>query len=282
MGNNDELANLLYTDQLSDATKDFLEAIKITEYNFYDNRIDTQINSSDYFHDLICNNTTELGNTKRIKLSDNKELKSERLNVLIEIFNKRKSTRNYDEKGITFDELSVLLSTSYYNVCENIFTNSKTKKSQVFHPRRNIASGGGLYPVDIYVICLKVDGLDNGIYYYNIDNECIEGVNSFENNQEILDSFFSKNRTDIEFDKISGFIVFVGNLNRVSIKYRDRGLIYSIIDVGALMQCFYITSATLNIGCCGNGGYYDNNLHSVLKLINNQQLVLGTMTFGKI
>lgn len=282
MHKTEEIANLLYNDHLCDVTKDFLETIKSNEYNNLDNKLVFQINTSDNFQELICNNTTELGNTKRYKLNEGDKINSDQIDLLKKIYSKRKSTRTYDKAGITFNELSALLKTSYYNVGDNIFYNPKTKKSKKLHPRRNIATGGGLYPVDVYIINLKIPEIPKGIYYYNVDDESIEAISNFEDDNQILGSFFTKDRTDIEFERVSVFVIFVGNLNRVALKYRDRGILFTIIDVGALMQSFYIASAVLEIGCCGNGGYYDDNLHHILKLQSNQQMVLGTMTIGKI
>jgi SagB-type dehydrogenase family enzyme len=239
------------------------------------------INSSEYFQGLLCNNTAEFGNTETIKLDEGDIELPEHVKSLKEIYKNRKSTRAYDESGLTFNELSALLKSSYYNVGEHVFQDINGN-SRTVHPRRNIASGGGLYTVDVYVISTKVQNLNQGVYYYNPDNEHLEFVDSPFDEKEVYNAFFTKYRTDVQFNKCSGFIIFVGLMNRSAFKYRDRSIIFTLTDVGALMHSFYLGASALKIGTCGIGGYLEDNLHKILQLKSKQHMVLGTMTFGKL
>ncbi len=281
MRTKDKVFNILYDDYLSDTAKDFLESMKSNEYNLMDNPYIGLINSSEYFQGLLSNNTAEFGNAKTLKLDEGDIELPEEVKALKEVYKNRKSIKNYDDSGLTFNELSAFLKTSYYNVGEHIWSD-KNGNTKTLHPRRNIASGGGLYPVDVYVINMKVQNLDQGVYYYNVDNEALELVDSPFDEKEIYNAFFTQYRTDVEFNKCSGLIIYVGLLNRPAFKYRDRSVIFTMTDVGALMQSFYLGASALKIGVCGIGGYFEDNLHKILNLKSKQHMVLGTMTFGKI
>jgi len=278
----DSIGNIFYDQYLSDHALGFLENVKSNEYNNFDNPFVVIINKSEYFQNLIINNTTELGNTEKRELETELLKDNTQVQQLQKIYENRRSTRKYDESGLSFGELSALLKLSYYNVGENKLVDKEGNMVKRLHPRRNIASGGGLYPVDMFIINLKTQDLDKGVYYYNVDKECVETISLFDDDKEVFDAFFTKYRSDVEYDKISGFVIFVGNLNRVAFKYRDRGVLFTMIDVGALMHSLYLASSTLGIGCCGIGGYFEDDLHRILKLKTNQQMVLGTIVFGKI
>ncbi len=278
----DSIANIFYDHYLSDQALGFLETLKSNEYNNFDNPFVVIINRSEYFQNLIINNTTELGNTEKRKLDIGSLKLNKQALQLQKTYENRMSTRKYNDSGLNFNELSALLKLSYYNVGDNKQVDKDGKIVKMLHPRRNIASGGGLYPVDMFVINLKVSDLDKGVYYYNVDKECLETIDLWTEDNKVFDAFFTKYRNDIQYDKVSGFVIFVGNLNRVAFKYRDRGVLFTMIDVGALMHSLYLASAALKIGCCGIGGYFEDDLHDILKLKTNQQMVLGTVSFGKL
>lgn len=189
---------------------------------------------------------------------------------LFHLNSKRRSTRNFSKEQIPFTIFSNLLGKSYYIVDEQ-------------SNRFNIPSGGALYPVDIFVISLRIQHLKNGVYYYNPFKKCLN--THIDLDKESIDlflekAFFTNKRDDIDIASSAAIIVFAGFCGRSSIKYGDLGLKFALIEAGAILQSFYLTAAQLGIGICANGGFYDDYLKELLSLNNNTEQVLLTAIVG--
>lgn len=268
----DSLANLLYENGISDYGYDFLESIKALKYHSLDadaSLIINVVNSSPYFQQLIFNNTRDIGLSDITSLEELDAECPAELNALMNIFSKRRSYRNFAENSITLKMLAALLKTAYHTYYQD---NQK---------KRNIPSGGGLFPVELYYINLSVPELKPGVYYYNPDHLLLESVRYFEPGDNLLDEIFHvKYRTDMEYKNITGYIVLTGMLNRACFKYKDKGIKWAFLDAGGIIQNIYLTCGILDIGCCANGGYLDNELAKLLGLKGKAQVTISVIAIG--
>ncbi len=64
----------------------------------------------------------------------------------------RRSQRDFSGKGVTLEQVSAVLAGAMVNEPESL--------------KRAYPSGGGRYPIEIYLINFKVSGLDRGVYHY--------------------------------------------------------------------------------------------------------------------
>src|SRR5579862_6249502 len=75
----------------------------------------------------------------------------------------RRSIRTFSDGAIGLEALARLL----------FFTYGRTDPRGMF---RAVASGGALYPLELYVAAFKVDGLDPGIYHYGVETGHLDVV----------------------------------------------------------------------------------------------------------
>ena len=271
-----KIINYLQDTGLSDESLDFLERSKMNEYDAieYSKRLNI-IMGTDYFMQHIVNTTQELSSFETVLLPEFKS-DSEAANKLLQLNFKRKSIREYSESNINFDEFTNLLKLSY----------SITKKIDGYPPSRNIASGGGLYPIDLYVVNRKVTGLKLGVHSYNIYNASLDLVIESETldqlDEQINKAFFSDQKIDMDYKNAAAYIILGGVLNRVCFKYLDRGVRFALIDAGAIIHSIYLASTALNIGSCGVGSYADDMVSELIGYKTNIQTVLGVVLIGKI
>jgi SagB-type dehydrogenase family enzyme len=266
-----DLENLLYDDYLSASARDFIESSKMHEYDYleYSQHLGA-IMDSPYYMAQITGHTTELGNLPEIGLPDNLQA-GEDYKVLRQILLNRKSTRKFDHEGISISHLSLLLRNAY-------FATSKNGPATRCTP-----SAGGLYPIGLYFISLNTIDLLNGIYHYNITTESLQQIKLLDAPllSKVEHSFYSKHRTDIDFENASGILILAGVLNKTSLKYMDRGIRFILIEAGAIMQNIYLNAAVLKMGCCACGGYIDDRVSQLLDLKSKDQTILSTIIIGK-
>ncbi|MFO7559507.1 MAG: SagB/ThcOx family dehydrogenase [Desulfobacterales bacterium] len=67
--------------------------------------------------------------------------------------------------------------------------------------------------------------------------------------------------------------LFMANLNFIDRKWGIRGYRYAMMTAGRLGQILYLGAASLQIGCCGIGAYYDDEIRKILGLDRNSALL---------
>ena len=266
--NRKEIVNLFYDDYVRPTTFDFLELTKLTDFNNLDFSEHIGLLRQSPFHvNAMTKYTPDLNyyEKKPLKLS---EEDNDRVKALKDIFDRRKSTRIFGDQGMDYEEVCNLFKLSYYILDDK---------------RRNIASGGGLYPIELFFISMNVRGMDPGVYYYNISNGSFDTVRKFDSDDEIESvnhAFFTDNREDIEFGNIGGYIVFGTYLRRMTFKYQDRGVRFAMIDAGSLMTNVYLAASALDIGVCALGGYLDDPLAELVEIEGRQEMISNAIVIG--
>lgn len=270
-----DLANLFYDQGLSQYALDFMQSSSMTSFSSMDKaqRIQSIMNIPYYSRQIIAH-TLERGTNERIQLSEDFNPETECLkNIQIE----RRSTRSF-QHYIHLEELANLLLSSY-------FITERFEKHSHHLSRRSIASGGALYPIDLYYINLHTIGLKPGTYVYNPHEAALELLQKSTNQKiflrQIRKCFPEAVLGSWQLDQISGILVFGGVLNRTSCKYGDRGLRFVLMDVGAICQNLHLSAATNKLACCAIGGYLDQVLDDLMGFKQPNETSLLTMFIGK-
>ena len=120
---------------------------------------------------------------------------------------------------------------------------------------RNAPSGGGLYPINLYLIIQNVENIEKGLYVYMPLSHALKQIKAFD--EEDIEELYkiSQYGINIENDKINIYIFYIYNLYENSRKYIDMGLAFAFIEAGEIAQNIYLASTALNLGPCDIGGY---------------------------
>ena len=172
---------------------------------------------------------------------------------------------------------------SFYSITGNeefIFKNEVVNRKI-----RNIASGGSLYPTEIFIVNNKVKELPTGAFRYNVHNSELELIKNFniEENKKLFYEAMMKtenNTVTMDMENTSFFIIFSSVINKHSFKYQDFGVVLSLIEIGEFIHSAYLTSSALDIGCCAYGGFLNNKMSELLELSNPLHLPLICMAVG--
>ena len=142
---------------------------------------------------------------------------------------------------------------------------------------RATASAGGLYPLEIYPIVCGVNGLEQGIYHYSVVDHALEVVRKGPCMAEFLKTTPYAAMCSTAAVVLVVSAVFQRNLS----KYLNRGYRFIMNDAGALLQSFYLTGVASGLGTCALGGFYDDELGTMIGLNNVDEAPVICFLLGR-
>ena len=142
---------------------------------------------------------------------------------------------------------------------------------------RAAASAGALYPADVYVFVHSVDALRSGIYYYNPIEHSLDLVVEEPDTQALIDALGMRPTC------VPDLVVLVAaTFARSSVKYRERGFRYTLMDVGHVLLNVHLAASALGHPHVVSADFYDSELGNLLRLDPARQGVLSAVVFGDL
>lgn len=177
----------------------------------------------------------------------------------------RRSVRKFSGAPLSLDELSRLL----------YFTYGRTDPRGQF---RAVASGGALYPLELYVAVFKVEGLEPGLYHYAVENgglDVVEPGDAFSGMKSAL------SWESIDIDNASVAIIMTAAFRRNTVKYLDRGYRLILMEAGEAAQNLCLLATSMNLGACLLGGFNDDQLSALLGIDGVDEAPLLPVLLGR-
>jgi SagB-type dehydrogenase family enzyme len=185
---------------------------------------------------------------------------------------RRRSIRQFSGEPITLNNLSNIIFNAYG------ITGKITLNFGVEEPVRAVPSGGGLYPLELYVASHKIEGLPPGIYHYNVLKHSLELVREGQFSAELGRALFYEEM----FKGVSAAFLITGILKRSSIKYGERAYRFMMLEAGHVGQNICLTSFSLNLGCLMLGGFYDDDVDRILGIDGVSETTLYASAVGHV
>ncbi|MGI6363120.1 MAG: SagB family peptide dehydrogenase [Bacillota bacterium] len=138
-------------------------------------------------------------------------------------------------------------------------------------------SGGGFYPVKLYLIAWNVTGLDRGVYEYFPHHHSLRVLRKGYSRQE-LEALAGFGEIDINTAAFS--MAYVYELYTNSHKYGDAGMAYAFIEAGEIAENAQLTTTALGYGACDIGGYNKQTVEKQLGLDGISKQVIHFTIFG--
>jgi len=181
----------------------------------------------------------------------------------------RKSTRSFTSENIALGSLSQLLTLScgLRNDSENAIN-------------RTYASAGARFPVEVYIIILRSDDLEPGIYHFNVSDNSLEFLRAGDYTKEI-DCYYENQKDAITTD-FPCLILFSMAFDRTMEKYGERGYRFIFLDAGHMGQNLYLTATYLELGivALGAGDVSDNKFDDMIGLVHSEENVFYAFAVG--
>jgi SagB-type dehydrogenase family enzyme len=143
---------------------------------------------------------------------------------------------------------------------------------------RTAPSAGATYPLEIFVVCggNGINGIDDGIYHYNVDNHSLALHYKGDVRQELAQAALGQ-----EFIYEAPVDIIICALyERATGIYGSRGERYVYMEVGHAGQNIYLQATTLGLATVAIGAFYDEQVREVLRL-DEQYKPLYIMPVGK-
>ena len=142
--------------------------------------------------------------------------------------------------------------------------------------RRSYPSAGGRYPLEGYVVPLRVHGLKQSVYHYHVRTHSLEEL--WPVSQSAFEECFLKD----EWCLSAGLVVFLSaSYRRSSIKYNERSYRYCLLEAGHAAQNMLLLAESRNLAGCPYGGFCDEPVMRLLDLNPQEELPLYALFFGK-
>ncbi len=179
----------------------------------------------------------------------------------------RRSTRDYVATAMTPAELSRLL-----------FLTSGVAADKFGNARRTAPSSGALYPIEVYAVVHRVDGIDPGVYHYAYREHALERVRGGDFRQHVVDHGIAQ-----EFLGECGVVLYLTMiLQRMRPKYQDRSYRYGLLEAGHLGENAYLAATSMGLGACGVGAFMDDAMNEMLGVDGVEEAAVYMLAAGRV
>jgi SagB-type dehydrogenase family enzyme len=164
---------------------------------------------------------------------------------------KRRSHREFTGKQLTLKDLSQL-----------VWSAQGITRARGL---RTAPSAGALYPLELYVVTNRVEGLAAGIYHYRVKTHQLQLITSGDYHQRLAQAAMGQ---DV-IEQAAAVIAITAVYARTEIKYGARAKRYVHIEVGHVAQNIYLQATGLGLGTVMVGAFDDTRVKKVLGLEND-------------
>ena len=177
----------------------------------------------------------------------------------------RRSVRDYAPSPMTLDELSRVL-----------YLTAGITAGLHGSARRSAPSSGALYPIELYPVVHRAEGIPPGVYHYTYREHALEEVRLGDHRQAVVDQGLSQ-----EFLGECGAVLFVSMiLQRMRPKYQDRSYRYGLLEAGHVGENAYLAATALGLGACGVGAFMDDAINEMLGLDGVEEAAVYLVALG--
>ena len=185
---------------------------------------------------------------------------------LWEAVGKRRSVRDFESASISGVDISQLL-----------WASQGVTAAEIAHGLRAVPSAGALYPVETYISAQKIDGIEPGIYHYNVREHALELVRRGDLRQPLAAAALDQ---DFLAD---GAVVFAWTavFARSKWKYAGRAYRYVYLDAGHIAQNVALAAVALGLGSCQVAALYDDEVNTLLGVDGKEESILYMTVVGR-
>ncbi len=185
---------------------------------------------------------------------------------LWELLQQRRSERRFRDAPLSASELSQLLWAAQGITREGRGVGFRTAPS-----------AGALYPVETYLVIHDVEGIDAGVYHYDVEYHQLEQLRVGDFRAHIAHAALDQRmaaRTNVVF-------VWTAVFPRSKWKYKQRAYRYVYLDAGHVAQNLALAAVALDLGSCQIAALYDEEANELLGVDGVEESTIYMTVVGK-
>lgn len=175
----------------------------------------------------------------------------------------RRSVREYNRENITLEEMSLLLWAGQGITSER--------------GMRAAPSAGALYPVELYVVPNRVDGVYCGIYKYIPEEHKLVLVQEGGFRDEVAEAALGQECVR----NAAAIIIMTSVRERTAVKYGERSDLYIAMEAGHISENILLEAVSLGLGAVPVGGFSTEEMDEVLGVKEGERS-LYLVAVGKV
>ena len=175
----------------------------------------------------------------------------------------RRSIREYARSPLELEEVSQLLWAA----------------QGITHPGgfRTAPSAGALFPLEIYMLAGDVTELPAGIYHFHPHEHELTQIQAGDYRQALYEAALKQ---DFFLDA-SIVLVFAAVVQRTTVKYGERGIMYVHMEVGSAVVNVHLQVTSMGLGSVFVGAFYNDQIRRVIELPAEEE-PLALLPIGKL
>jgi len=178
----------------------------------------------------------------------------------------RRSTRSYGGAPLTLADLSRML----------LLTGGISAGAGA-RARRVAPSSGALYPVEIYPVVHRVDGLEPGVYHYDVAGHALERLRA----GDVRDRVVRQGLVQTFLGEADVVLLLTVIFQRMRFKYQDRTYRYGLLEAGHLGQNVYLAATSMGLGACAVGAFLDDDVNAMLGVDGREEAAVSMLSIGR-
>jgi len=183
----------------------------------------------------------------------------------------RRSIRRFTDTPLSLNALARLL---YFG--NGLSGHLDSNSHGVVQPVRAAPSAGALYPVEIYVAVMAVEGLERGLFHYAVDGHGIELLRP----GDFGDVFSQATFDPATFSGAAVAFILTGVFNRAHFKYGERGYRFTLLEAGHICQNLLLAATSNKLAAVAVGGFIDDEVNELLDLDGVDEAALYLLAAG--
>jgi SagB-type dehydrogenase family enzyme len=186
---------------------------------------------------------------------------------LAEAIARRRSHRSFGSGAIELSALATILDAAYG------VTGAIEGTSQAL---RTVPSGGALYPLELYVLALRVERLEGGLYHYDPLRHVLEHLRAADG-----DCLRALSPYGDVVERCSALVLLTGMFWRSRFKYGARAYRFTLLEAGHLAQNLLLAATVLGLASVPIGGFYDRCVDRMLGIDGLAEASLYLVPIGE-
>jgi SagB-type dehydrogenase family enzyme len=185
---------------------------------------------------------------------------------LFDALARRRSVRAYGPEPLALGELGALL-----------WAGAGITARQEGFALRAAPSAGALYPIEHYVVANEVEGLEQGLYHYDVLGRALERLYAGDLRLPVARAALDQ-RIAAEAQAV---FVWTAVLERSRWKYSERFLRYVLLDAGHIAENVALAATALGLGTCQIAAFFDEEAADILGVDPDAEPVVYMSTAGR-